>query len=257
MSSISTLANGIPPGLGQHILKFTATLDTLNDPNEVLERLEAVTMHYCHLRVLGAALLPLQWGSWTEDEKGKTVFISKSVPKGWWPDYAELNRKDYDPGVIMARLGIAPYTWSEGSQLLAPIGADRWSLELGLKYGMRDGLTCPIGGRWVVVFWSRKVLSLSLQTRALLFMAAAFVAIRLQAIVAPQPTRIGKGAALTQRELAVLRLLSLGKQLSEIAKHLALGEETVRSHLKKAQAKLGVHSRTHAVAQAIRRQLIP
>ncbi len=88
-------------------------------------------------------------------------------------------------------------------------------------------------------------------------MAANFVAIRLQAIIAPQPERLGKGAALTPRELAVLRLLSTGKQSSEIAKHLALGEETVRSHLKKAQAKLGVHSRTHAVAQAIRRHLIP
>jgi DNA-binding CsgD family transcriptional regulator len=36
-----------------------------------------------------------------------------------------------------------------------------------------------------------------------------------------------------------------------------LGEETVRSHLKKAQAKLGACTRTHAVAQAIRRRLIP
>ncbi len=51
--------------------------------------------------------------------------------------------------------------------------------------------------------------------------------------------------------------MSLGHQLKETAELLDLGEETVRSHLKKAQAKLGVRSRTHAVAQAIRRQLIP
>ncbi len=144
-----SFANGIPPGLGQQILKYTATLDTLNDPNEVLERLEKITLPLCNVRVLGAALLPLRWASWAEEEKGKTVFISRSVPKGWWPDYAELNRNDYDPGLLMARLGIAPYTWSEGSQMLAPIGADRWAIELNLKYGMRDGFTCPIGGRWV------------------------------------------------------------------------------------------------------------
>ncbi len=45
---------------------------------------------------------------------------------------------------------------------------------------------------------------------------------------------------LTPRELAVLRMVSMGHQSSDIAKALGLGEETVRSHLKKAQAKLGV-----------------
>ena len=43
----------------------------------------------------------------------------------------------------------------------------------------------------------------------------------------------------------------------EIAAHLGLGEETVRSHMKKAQRKLGVTDRTHAVADAIRQRLIP
>ena len=38
---------------------------------------------------------------------------------------------------------------------------------------------------------------------------------------------------------------------------LGIGEETVRSHLKKVQAKLGVHNRAHAVAEAIRQHLIP
>ena len=44
--------------------------------------------------------------------------------------------------------------------------------------------------------------------------------------------------------------------MREIAQLLGLGEETVRSHLKKAQVKLGVRERTHAVAQAIQLQLI-
>ena len=70
--------------------------------------------------------------------------------------------------------------------------------------------------------------------------------------------RIGEnGLTLTARELAVLRLFSIGKRVSEAATHLEPGEETIRSHLKKAEAKLGVHDRAHAVAQAIRLQLIP
>jgi len=130
-------------------------------------------------------------------------------------------------------------------------------VELALKYGMRDSLNCPVGGRWVVSFWSRKVLSLSEEARAVLVMGATFAAIRLQKLVGPQVGRIGKGAALTARELAVLRLLSIGNPMREVADLLELGGETVRSHLKKAEAKLGVHDRTHAVAQAIRQHLIP
>jgi LuxR family quorum sensing-dependent transcriptional regulator len=42
-----------------------------------------------------------------------------------------------------------------------------------------------------------------------------------------------------------------------MAELLELGEETVRSHLKKAQMKLGAKDRVHAVAEALRHQLIP
>jgi LuxR family quorum sensing-dependent transcriptional regulator len=207
--------------------------------------------------VLGAGLLPPRWGDWRTDER--TVHLSKSAPKGWWDEYVELRRKDYDPHVAMAHLGFAPYTWAEVLRMLDPIGVDRWPNELALRYGMRDGLTCPIGGKWVVVYWSPKDLSgsLSEQTRALLAMAASLVAIRLQKVTHLSPDRLERGAALTHRELAVLRLLSVGKQLAAIATHLGIGEETVRSHLKKAQTKLGVRNRTHAVAQAMRRHLIP
>jgi LuxR family quorum sensing-dependent transcriptional regulator len=38
---------------------------------------------------------------------------------------------------------------------------------------------------------------------------------------------------------------------------LGLGEETVRSHIKKAQTKLGARNSMHAVSQAMRLRLIP
>jgi len=51
--------------------------------------------------------------------------------------------------------------------------------------------------------------------------------------------------------------VSLGKTTQETAKLLGVGDETVRSHLKKVQNKLGVRNRAHAVAEAVRQQLIP
>lgn len=161
---------------------------------------------------------------------------------------------------MLAHLALAPFTMSEVMRMLEPLGVERESFDLALKYGMRDRLNCPIGGRWGMSFWSPKVLSpqlLSEEARAILFMGATFSVIRLQKLIEPQACRISKGTALTARELAVLRMLSFGHSIKETADLLKLGVETVRSHLKKAQVKLGVHDRSHAVAQAIRRHLIP
>ena len=87
-------------------------------------------------------------------------------------------------------------------------------------------------------YWSKKVLCLTPEDRALLFMGASFAAIRLQRLIDPYVKRLGTGSSLTPRELAALRLLSNGKRVREIASLLDLGEETVRSHIKKAQSKL-------------------
>ncbi len=245
--------------LGAKMLQFTSGIDKLETADEVLDTLHQVTSQACQLNVLGAALFPLHWGDWTGVEKGKTVFLHKSAPEGWWEENVELSRVHPGPGFMFAQLSIAPFTMSELMRMLEPLAIDRWPFDLALKYGMRDRFNCPVGGRWVVTYWSRNVLSnrLSEEARAILFMGGTFAAIRLQKIAGPQVCRIGKGVALTPRELAVLRLLSVGHQLKDIAKLLELGEETVRSHLKKAQTKLGVRARTHAVAQAIRRRLIP
>ena len=62
-------------------------------------------------------------------------------------------------------------------------------------------------------------------------------------------------SALTPRE-AVLRQVSIGLTLHETAKALGLGDETIRSHFKKAQVKLGTRNRTHTVAEAMRELLI-
>jgi DNA-binding NarL/FixJ family response regulator len=61
---------------------------------------------------------------------------------------------------------------------------------------------------------------------------------------------------LTQRELAVLELLSEGLQHEEIGRRLGISAETVRTHLRKACDRLGAATRTQAVATALRLGLI-
>jgi LuxR family quorum sensing-dependent transcriptional regulator len=243
--------------LASELLQFTSAVELLDTPEAVLNALHDISMPACKAGVLGSVLLPLRWGDLAALELGKTVFLHKSAPKGWWEEQVDLMRTSPGPGEMLARLALAPYTMSETMQELEPLGIDRWPFELALKFGIRDQLSCPVGGRWLVVYWSRCVLSrLTQEQRALLFLGANFAAIRLQKLIAPFVKRLGKGASLTPRELAVLRLLASGKRIRDIAVSLGLGEETVRSHLKKAQAKLGVRDRTHAVAQALRLRFI-
>jgi LuxR family quorum sensing-dependent transcriptional regulator len=245
--------------LRANLVDYTAEVGRYTTPEIVLDALDQAIIKDTTLMVLGAKRFAVNARERATLKIGENVFIHKSVPPGWWDQYLVLSEGAYAPVLTMARHCLAPFTWTECLRMFAPIGVDRWAYELGLKYGMRDGLTCPVGARWVVVYWSRKVLcnTLSPQMRALLFMAATFAAIRLEQVVGPDARRIGKQVSLTPRELSVLRLASNGHRTKKIAQLLELGEETVRSHIKKAQTKLGVKDRLHAVAEAMRLQLIP
>ena len=61
---------------------------------------------------------------------------------------------------------------------------------------------------------------------------------------------------LTEREMAVLRQLVAGRSNKEIASVLALGEETVKTHVGNLLSKLQVGNRSQAVVQALKRGLV-
>ena len=62
--------------------------------------------------------------------------------------------------------------------------------------------------------------------------------------------------ALTVRERSVLRLLADGQRSDAIGSALSIAPDTVRAHVRNAMRKLGVDTRTQAVAEALRRSLI-
>lgn len=244
---------------GRQMLDFALRVGEINNPHAVLDRLDDCTSAALQLRVLGAVRFPARLSDWNLVQKGRDAFLHREVPDGWWHEYWALSHTHQDVGLMMARASLSPCTWTERRLQLEPIGVDRWTDDLALKYGMRDGFTCPVGGRWVLAFWSRRVLnhSFSPQARIIVFMAANFAAIRLEQLSGANPGRLGNSHRLTARELSVLRLLASGMALAQIAEALNLGSETVRTHVKKAQAKLGAKSRTQAVAEALRQHLIP
>ena len=63
-------------------------------------------------------------------------------------------------------------------------------------------------------------------------------------------------AALTSREIEVLRLVAMGQPNKEIARQLGIELGTVKSHVSAIMGKLGASSRTHAARLAATRGLV-
>jgi DNA-binding NarL/FixJ family response regulator len=64
-------------------------------------------------------------------------------------------------------------------------------------------------------------------------------------------------SALTGRELEIVEMIALGLSGPEIANELHLSHSTVRTHVRNAMNKLGVHSRAHLVAKAFGDGIVP
>src|SRR5215210_1610832 len=70
----------------------------------------------------------------------------------------------------------------------------------------------------------------------------------------PQPTKPKHD--LTERELEVLGLISLGKSNKEISEELVLSEKTVKTHVSNILQKLHLSDRTQAAVYALRQKIV-
>jgi DNA-binding NarL/FixJ family response regulator len=76
-------------------------------------------------------------------------------------------------------------------------------------------------------------------------------------VAAKLVNRMRSPTGLSQREIEVLALVGDGRTNAEIGRMLLISEATVKTHLARAFAKLGVFDRTAAVTTAIRRGILP
>jgi LuxR family quorum sensing-dependent transcriptional regulator len=149
-----------------------------------------------------------------------------------------------------------PFTLSEAMRVLRLTGEQRWIFDLLLSFGVRDGLYCPFR-RWIVLYRAKGIIQLDHLDRQLLFMAAGAAVQQMERLAKKAQRDAEKSFVdLTDREIAVLRLLSYGHKEDKVAAQLKIGTETVRTHVKKAIGKLKARNRSHAIAQAIRLGLL-
>jgi DNA-binding NarL/FixJ family response regulator len=77
-----------------------------------------------------------------------------------------------------------------------------------------------------------------------------------ESFVDPAVPPKGSRGKLTRRQREILQLLANGESTTVAARELDLSEETVKTHMKNAMARLGARNRSHAVAVALRECLI-
>ena len=195
---ISAVPGGSLSALHTKLVEFANHVGEARTPADVLDALHAVSTTTLPLNVLGVARFPLKAAGMEAIQLGKSAFLHQSAPAGWWEEYTVLAKTHFTPGFFLARSSLASFTWTETNRWFEPIGADRWSHELALKYGMRDGLTYGVGGRWVIAFWSRKDLSniLTPPARIIVCAASSFAALRLEQLAGIDADRISDLAAL-------------------------------------------------------------
>jgi DNA-binding NarL/FixJ family response regulator len=112
----------------------------------------------------------------------------------------------------------------------------------------------------------RRIVSAAMQAGASAYVArtagteelrrAVAAAAAQESFVDPSVPRKGSRGKLTRRQREILQLLANGESTTVAARELGLSEETVKTHIKTALARLGARNRTHAVAIALRQCLI-
>jgi DNA-binding NarL/FixJ family response regulator len=71
-----------------------------------------------------------------------------------------------------------------------------------------------------------------------------------------KPAEVALLATLTPRERTVLKLLSSGQDMAQIAGAMRVSEHTVRTHIQNVYSKLGVHSRLDVIRFAAKHGLV-
>ncbi|GJD90534.1 hypothetical protein BHAOGJBA_4074 [Methylobacterium hispanicum] len=187
------------------------------------------------------------------------VLIDRT-PQGWTDRYFRVGHLDRDPTIRRLTTDATPFLWSEIEPLYREDPAARRVMDEAGDFRLRQGFTVPLvtlDGRVAGFSFGAERLDLSPELRGMLHLIASYVFGR--SLVLSHVADEGGGrppVRLTPREREALQWAAAGKSEWEIGTLMAISEHGAEKHLRSVHRKLGAGSRTHAVAEALRRGLI-
>lgn len=239
--------------LGRDIARLALGFDEYECPIEVMDALDRIVFDNLEINCVGYMVVPSDWRKAVSDPKSYYVPHS-SVAEGWVDDWSEATSNDTDLGIVHALTQPCPTTDTELLQLLNPTGSERRAIEVKYNHGARDRLIMQVmSSRMLFGYWSRKRMELDVCDRVFLHVGAHLVACKHLRVNGLDYT---DGTVLTNRELACLRLASVGMEQAEAARALGVAATTCKDYFASARKKLGAKTTAGAVASALRKKLI-
>lgn len=189
-------------------------------------------------------------------------FFYSTWPQAWFEIYVEHGLAARDPVVTTAMQSVLPFTWSE-----LRVDFDRWqltsehmrALDLIHEFGWTEGFAVPIHGPNAyhgVVSYAGTAASLSMSDRASLQTVGFYAHERMRELHGEGGETRPARKALSEREVAAVKLMAAGRTDKDIAAELGTAERTALYYIQSARRKLGCQTRAQLAAEAIRLGII-
>jgi DNA-binding CsgD family transcriptional regulator len=191
---------------------------------------------------------------------GLHVDSTSALSDEWHAHYVQQAYYQVDPRVHHCARSTTPMLWNSAEQYEHPRANEM--MRETRDFGLRAGIYAPVhsmDGRFSVICVGLRDVPMDEATDLVRHTAPLLPALAAHAHEAllrllpggPQPEIV-----LTRRERECLQWAAAGKTSWEIGLVLHIAERTVNFHLNNAMAKLGCHSRQHAIVTALMQGLI-
>jgi len=203
-------------------------------------------------RQLGVSLFAcVSHVDWREIPPGAVAL--SNYPSDWVEYFTANELSEIDPVFLTANRRMVPFSWQDQSWRAGLTRQQLEVLEQARFHGLEFGVSFPLHRRGA----PPASCSVAFETKD--YDRGAIHAIHLMAVYlyeaahasAPVPVFLAREPLLSERQKQCLQLVAQGKSDWVISRLLGISEATARFHAQSAMRKLGVASRTQAVARAL------
>jgi LuxR family quorum sensing-dependent transcriptional regulator len=187
----------------------------------------------------------------------KAHIVLDHWPSAWTERYFAHGYLFRDPAIKQVLSSAAPFAWSELESLCRDDPAAKRVMNEAGDFRLKTGFTVPLmtlEGETAGFSLAGEKLDMAPGVRGMLTLLATYALGRTLELRGGELEETE--TRLTRREQEALQWAAEGKNEGEIGEIMNISEHGVDKHMRSVRQKLGTRSRTHAVAEAIRRGLI-